>query len=82
MSDWLHKLWRKERFIVYRQQFERDLDEGMRLHNELRKQEYRNVGIDDDSARYKAQRRFGNETLLKDLNYCSALLLGRLMIDS
>jgi len=66
--DWIGELWRSLRFIVSRQQFERDLDEEMRLHTELRQQEHRNMGIDQDSAQYKAQRRFGNDTLLKEVS--------------
>jgi putative ABC transport system permease protein len=49
-----------------RRQFEDDLEDEMRLHKELRQKEYRELGIDPDSARYIAQRRFGNDTLLKD----------------
>src|SRR2546426_6025995 len=66
--DWIGELWRSLRFIVSRQQFERDLDEEMRLHTELRQQEHQNMGIDQDSAQYKAQRRFGNDTLLKEVS--------------
>lgn len=68
MSNWLRELWRRLRFFIHRQQFERDLDEEMRLHNELRQEEFRDLGIDQDSARYKTQRRFGNATLLKEVS--------------
>src|SRR2546425_474299 len=60
MSNWPGELWRRLQFLAKRRQFERDLDEEMRQHKELRQQEYRNMGIDQDSAQYKAQRRFGN----------------------
>ena len=53
MSDWLRELWRRFRFLFNRQQFESDLDEEMRLHRQLREQEYRSFGIDQDTARYK-----------------------------
>ena len=68
MSDWLAQLWRRLRFLVNRRQFERDLDEEMQLHKELRQEKYQSAGIDYDSARYKAQHRFGNVTLLKEVS--------------
>ena len=43
--------WRKLKFLTQRRQFERDLDEEMRLHREM-------IGPD--------ARRFGNATLLKE----------------
>jgi hypothetical protein len=66
MSNWLGELWRRLRFFINRRQFESDLDEEMRLHRQLREQEYRSFGIEQDTARYKAQRRFGNDVLLKE----------------
>ena len=68
MSNWLVESWRRIRFFINRRQFERDLDEEMRLHKELRQQEYRKAGIDPESARYQAQRQFGNDTLLKEVS--------------
>jgi putative ABC transport system permease protein len=68
MSNWLVEFWRRIRFFINRRQFERDLDEEMRLHKELRQQEYRKAGIDPESARYQAQRQFGNDTLLKEVS--------------
>jgi len=68
MSNWLRELWRRLRFFIHRQQFERDLDEEMQLHKELRQEEYRNMGIDQDSAQHKAHRQFGNVTLLKEVS--------------
>ena len=68
MNSWVSELWRRLRFFVNRQQFERDLDEEMRLHKELRQQEYRREGNDPESARYQAQRQFGNDTLLKEVS--------------
>jgi hypothetical protein len=68
MNSWVSEFWRRLRFFVNRQQFERDLDEEMRLHKELRQQEYRREGNDPESARYQAQRQFGNDTLLKEVS--------------
>ena len=68
MSNWLRELWRRLRFFIQRQQFERDLEEEMQLHKELRQEEYRNMGIDQDSAQHKANRQFGNVTLLMEVS--------------
>lgn len=69
MNNWLGELWHRLRFLISRQQFERDLEEEMRLHKELRAQEYRNMGVDQDSARYASHRRFGNALLLKEASH-------------
>jgi hypothetical protein len=66
MSNWLGELWRRLRFLISRQQFDRDLDEEMRFHKELRAQEYRDVGLDQESAGYASRRRFGNALILKE----------------
>src|SRR5882672_9503486 len=68
MNDWPGELSRRLRFLIHRRQFERDLDEEMRLHKELRQQEYRRKGNDPESARYQAQQQFGNDTLLKEVS--------------
>src|SRR5437773_11753000 len=43
MNDWPGELWRRLRSLIHRRQFERDLDEEMRLHKGLRQQD--RVGI-------------------------------------
>jgi predicted permease len=45
---------------------ERDLDDELRSHVEMRTQDNLNAGMSPDEARYDAQRRFGNSTLLKE----------------
>ncbi|PYT21369.1 MAG: hypothetical protein DMG57_38875 [Acidobacteria bacterium] len=68
MSNWLGELWRRLRFFINRRQFESDLDEEMRLHKALRQEEYRDIGIDQESCRHKAQRQFGNDVFLKEIS--------------
>src|SRR5438876_6325087 len=68
MNNRLAEFCRKLRFLIHRKQFERDLDEEMQLHKELRQEKYQSAGIDYDSARYKANRQFGNVTLLKEVS--------------
>ena len=57
-------LLRRIRMLLHRDQFDRDLDEEMRLHLDLQKQEHIVKGLSADDARTAAQRRFGNTTLL------------------
>ncbi|HEV2194808.1 MAG TPA: ABC transporter permease [Candidatus Acidoferrum sp.] len=45
---------------------ERDLDEELRAHIEMRMQDNIAAGMSPQEARYDAQRRFGNSTLLKE----------------
>src|SRR2546426_12059225 len=68
MNSWFCELWRRLRFFINRRQFEHDLDEEMRLHKELRQEEYQDTGIDRDTALNKAQRQFGNDTQLKEVS--------------
>ena len=51
-------LWRRAKFLLRRPQFERELEEEMRLHVELRSER-----LGDAEA---ARRRFGNTTLLRE----------------
>jgi predicted permease len=45
---------------------ERDLDEELRSHIEMRTQDNIAAGMSSQEARYDAQRRFGNSTLMKE----------------
>jgi predicted permease len=54
--------------ITKRSQFDRDLEEEMRLHLELREQEKREAGLSAEEARYRTRRQFGNATLLKEVS--------------
>jgi predicted permease len=51
--------------LFRRSQFDRDLEEEMRLHRELREQEQIEAGVAPEEARYAARRRFGNEIALR-----------------
>jgi hypothetical protein len=65
---WLDELRRRLRMWSGREQFDRDLQEEMRLHIDLRGQEQVERGLPPDEARAAAQRRFGNSTLLRELS--------------
>jgi predicted permease len=52
--------------LLNRGQFRRDLDEEMRLHLELRREQQMASGLDPDNARQAALRRFGNTTRIRE----------------
>jgi putative ABC transport system permease protein len=63
---WLSELGRRLLMLLRRQQFDRDLKEEMRLHRELREQEHIERGLSLQEAHYAAQRRFGNDLVLRE----------------
>jgi hypothetical protein len=52
--------------LLRREQFDRDLEEEMRLHRELKEEELLATGVSSEEARYAAQRQFGNITGLQE----------------
>ena len=52
--------------LFRRSQFDRDLEEEMRLHLELRAEEQKAAGLAPDEARHAVRRRFGNTTLIEE----------------
>jgi hypothetical protein len=65
MKNKLAELGRKLVELFHREQFDAELEEEMRLHQELREQEQVERGVSPEEARYSAQRRFG--THLEDV---------------
>src|SRR5438034_390397 len=63
---WIGEIWRRLRALVRRRQNDRDLEEEMRLHVELRAEEQMKTGVAPDDARSTAQQRFGNALLMKE----------------
>jgi predicted permease len=64
--SWPGEFWRRITNIFRRERFDRELQEEMRLHKELREREHRQAGANRDDARYKTQQRFGNELTLRE----------------
>jgi putative ABC transport system permease protein len=62
----LAELGRRLLMLLRRRQFHADLDEEMRLHRELREQEHIERGLSAKEAHYAAQRRFGNDLVLRE----------------
>lgn len=66
--DRIVQLWRRLLFYVRRDKFDRDLEEEMSFHLEMKQEENLRKGMDEKEARYAAQRQFGNQTLLKEVS--------------
>src|SRR5262245_61890802 len=68
MIDRLSQLWRRLLFYVRRDRFDRELEEEMRFHLEMKVEENLAAGVSPEEARYSAQRQFGNQTLLQEVS--------------
>jgi len=62
------QLWRLLLFYLRREQFDRELEEEMRFHLEMKAEENLAAGVSPEEARYAAQRQFGNQTLLREVS--------------
>jgi putative ABC transport system permease protein len=62
----LAELGRRFMALFRRGQFDADLEEEMRLHQELREREQVERGVSPEEAYYAAQRRFGNKLVLRE----------------
>src|SRR6266436_8484185 len=60
--SWISRL----RSLFEKQKLEDQLDEELQFHIEMRTQEFVASGMTPEEARYRAQRLFGNQTLLKE----------------
>jgi predicted permease len=61
-------LGRRLLFLLRRDRFDRELDEEMRFHIEMKTRENLEAGASSEEARYAAQRTFGNLTLLREVS--------------
>src|SRR5262249_47009210 len=64
----LSQLWRRLLFYIRRDRFNRELEEEMRFHLEMKAEENIAAGVSPEEARYAAQRQFGNKTLLREVS--------------
>ena len=62
----LNERWLRMKVLLNRKQLERDLDDELAHHLDLRAQKNREAGMDPEAARYAARRQFGNTALLKE----------------
>src|SRR5579863_402217 len=58
----MNTLWRRVLFLIWRNRFERDLEDEIRVHLEMKA----DAGGGSDDARYAARRQFGNAQLLRE----------------
>src|SRR5262245_16640135 len=68
MMEKLSQLWRRLLFYARRDRFNRELEEEMRFHLEMKAEENLASGISREEARYAAERQFGNQTLLREVS--------------
>ena len=66
---WLGELVRRTAMLLRRKKFDADLDEEMRLHLELRREQQMKSGMPAAEARAATQRRFGNTTRIKERSH-------------
>jgi macrolide transport system ATP-binding/permease protein len=64
--EWLPELGRRLLMMVRRKQFDRDLEEEIRVHRELREQQHVQSGMSPEEAHYATLRRFGNVALTEE----------------
>jgi predicted permease len=62
----LRELWRRLIFYFKREQFDRELDDEMSFHLEMKARSKMADGIQPDTAQLAAKKQFGNETRLKE----------------
>ena len=66
MLNRLIAIWHRLRSVALRRRLDRDLDDEIAFHLDMREAEYRRGGIGHGDARTAARRDFGNVTSLKE----------------
>ncbi len=64
----LTNIWKRLIFYLRQDQIDRELEEEMRFHLELKAEENLAGGMETEEARHAARRQFGNLTLLKEVS--------------
>ena len=64
--SWPGEFSRRITNMFGRERYDRELNEEMQLHKELREREQREAGANQDDARYTTQQRFGNDLKLRE----------------
>jgi predicted permease len=60
------ELWRRLLFPFRRGRFDRELEEEMQFHLEMKARRNREAGVPPDEAQYAARRKFGNALLMRE----------------
>ena len=66
MFEFLTNFWRRLRALVLRRQLERDLDDELRFHLEMRQEKAKAAGLSAADASLAARRRLGNTGLVRE----------------
>ena len=66
IREWLHQAFLRAKAIFRRRQLDRDLDDELAFHVEMRAAKNQASGFAAEEARYAAHRRLGNLTRLKE----------------
>jgi predicted permease len=66
IKEWASAAWRRGQALWWRRRLDRDLEDELRFHLEMREAEYRAAGLDAEAARAAAARRLGNPVALKE----------------
>lgn len=66
MSEWLHAFVLRMKAARHRRKLERDLEEELAFHLEMKAEEVRAGGVSAEGAAQAARRRLGNPTALKE----------------
>jgi putative ABC transport system permease protein len=67
--EWLASLGDKLKVLFRREQFDRELEEEMQLHQELQAEAHRENGMSAGEAQHAARRQFGNTTRLQEAGW-------------
>src|SRR5512145_101662 len=68
VMDKLSQRLRRLLFYLRRDRFDRELEEEMRFHLEMKAEENLAASVSPEEARYAARRQFGNQTLLREVS--------------
>ena len=66
MITWLRGLLLRVRYYLFRARYDREMEEEMQFHLELRAAEHQHAGMSEQEAYDVARRRFGNRTVMQE----------------
>jgi predicted permease len=66
MITWLRGLWLRVRYYLFRARYDREMEEEMQFHLELRAADQQRSGMSEREAHEAALRRFGNRTAMQE----------------
>lgn len=64
--EWLGEVWRRMLFLFRRRKFDRDLEEEMRFHLEMKERQNQADGMSDRDSLIAARRQFGNAGQIRE----------------